>query len=145
MPFCLSDRILLLESLAKLLPGSPHTCLIAYSLSLLMVSHSILCPSSMIDVPQGSFWVLCFFTLYTQPLSNIICHHGCVHHKYADDTQLEDSAPAIDFPLMLKHMELCISAVKNRTICNKLQLSDGKTEMICSGLPRSLDRRPHLV
>ena len=33
------------------------------------------------------------FTLYSQPLSDVISAHGCDFHKYADDTELSQSAP----------------------------------------------------
>ena len=34
------------------------------------------------------------FTLYFQPLSDLICRQECDYHKYADDTQLSKAAPA---------------------------------------------------
>ena len=34
-------------------------------------------------------------------------------HKDADDTQLEDSMPHNDLPIVLNIMELCILSVKN--------------------------------
>ena len=70
------------------------------------------------------------FPLHTQPLSNVVCNHGCVHHKYAHDTQREVSAPPTDLPPLLHNMELGISAVKDWLMCNKLQLSDGNTAFL---------------
>ena len=42
-------------------------------------------------VPQGS--VLFFFTMYIMPLSAIIDSHSVIHHSFADDLQLQMSAP----------------------------------------------------
>ena len=81
------------------------------------------------DVRHGSVLGPMLFTLYTKSLSDVIIHCGCNYHRYTDDTQLEDSAPPSDLPIVLKNMELCISPNKHRMLCNKHQLNDGKTEV----------------
>ena len=91
-------------------------------------------------VPQGSVLGPVLFTLYTVPLSDVISQHGCDFHKYADDTQLEDSAPPVDFPLVLRNLELCISSVKNWMLSNKLCLNDSKTEALCVGSRHTLSQ-----
>jgi len=48
-------------------------------------------------VLQGSVLGLVLFTLYSQPLSDVIACHSCDYHKYADDTEIFDSAPPSDF------------------------------------------------
>ena len=68
----------------------------------------------------------------------MISKHNCDHHKYADDTQLEKSAPSHDFPVVLKELELCISSIKQWMLSNKLKLNDDKTEVLCSGSQRTL-------
>ena len=43
-------------------------------------------------VPQGSM-----FTLYSQPLSDVISVHNCDYYKYANDTELSKCAPPDQF------------------------------------------------
>ena len=50
-------------------------------------------------VQQGSVLKPILFTLYSQPLSDLICRHECDYHKNADDTQLSTGAPPISFSL----------------------------------------------
>ena len=46
-------------------------------------------------VPQGSVLSIILFTMYIKPLSAIIDSHSIIHHSFADDLQLQMSAPQV--------------------------------------------------
>ena len=56
------------------------------------------------DVPQGSVLGPMLFTMYIKPLSAIIDSHSIIHHSFADDLQLQMSAPLIEY---LNNYTLC--------------------------------------
>ena len=88
-----SDWILLLESLAKLLLGLPHTCLYTQSQSVSIDDFTSIPLPLEYSVYRILFWFCVLLILCTHNLSvsSVICNHGCVHHKYADDTQIKIS------------------------------------------------------
>ena len=49
------------------------------------------------------------FTMYIKPLSAIIDSHSIIHHSYADDLQLQMSAPPDRISELLHSMQSCIS------------------------------------
>ena len=51
----------------------------------------------------------------------------------AGDTQLEDSAPPSDRPIVHRNMAPCILSAKNWMSSNNFCVNDDKTEMMCTG------------
>ena len=81
-------------------------------------------------VPQGSVLGPILFTMYTKPLSAIIDSHSIIHHSFADDLQLQMSAPPDRISELLHSMQSCISDVKAWATVNMLKLNDNKTELM---------------
>ena len=81
-------------------------------------------------VPQGSVLGPVLFVLYTTPLSTIIAKHSVLYHSYADDSQLQKSAPPPQVPELVQSMQSCITDIKSWMTTNKLKFSDDKTEVM---------------
>ena len=73
-------------------------------------------------VSQGSVLGPMLFTMYIKPLSAIIDSHSIIHHSFADDLQLQMSAPTDRISELLHSMQLCISDVKAWATANMLKL-----------------------
>ena len=68
--------------------------------------------------------------MYNKPLSAIIDSHSIIHHSFADDVQLQISAPPDRISELLHTMQSCISDVKAWATANMLKLNDNKTELM---------------
>ena len=90
-------------------------------------------------VPQGSVLGPVLFTLYSQPLSDVISVHNCDYHKYADDTELSKSAPPDQFLSVQSCIQTCIDDVLLWMNSNKLKLNTDKTEVMPVGSASRLE------
>ena len=88
-------------------------------------------------VPHGSFLGPILFTMYFKPLSSIIDSHSIIHHSFADDLQLQMSAPPDRISELLHSMQSCISDVKVWATANMFKLNDSKTELMLVTSKRS--------
>ena len=68
--------------------------------------------------------------MYNKPLSAIIDSHSTIHHSFADDLQLQMSAPPDKISELLHFMQSCISDVKAWATKNMLKLNDNKTDLM---------------
>ena len=59
-------------------------------------------------------------TMYIKPLSAIIDSHSITHHSFADDLQLQMSAPIDNISELLHSMQSCLSDVKAWATVNML-------------------------
>ena len=81
-------------------------------------------------VPQGSVLGPIFFTMYIKTLSAIIDSHSIIHHSFADDLQLQMSAPPDKISELFHSIQSCICVVKACTTANMHKLNDSKTELV---------------
>ena len=68
--------------------------------------------------------------MYIKPLSAIIDSHSIMHHSFADDLQLQMSAPPDRISELLHSMQSCMSDVKAWATANMLKLNDNKTKLM---------------
>ena len=81
-------------------------------------------------VPQGSVLGPMLFTMYAKSLSAIIDSHSISHHSFADDLQLQMSAPHDGISELLHSTQSCISDVKAWATANMHKPDDNKTELM---------------
>ena len=97
----------------------------------------------MYSVLQGSVLGPILFILYTMPLSDIIANHSVNHQLFADDTQLQKSAPLSEVTNLTKELNACTEDIKTWMKENQLKLNDNKTEALL--FPFSSSLKPSTV
>ena len=91
------------------------------------VNNSSSSPSQlMYGVPQVPILGPILFVLYTTPLSDIIANHTVNHQLFADDTQIQESAPLSEVTTLTKELNACTDDIKTWMTENQLKLNDKK-------------------
>ena len=68
--------------------------------------------------------------MYIKTLSTISDPHSIIHHSFADDLQLQMSAPPDKISELLHSMQLCTSDVNALATSNMFELTGNKTELM---------------
>ena len=79
-------------------------------------------------VPQGSVLVPVLFTMYTEPLSDLIAKYP--HQSFVDDTQLNTSFDSCNIDSVIEMIQHCINDKQSWMVQNKLQLNESKTKAL---------------
>ena len=92
----------------------------------------------MYGVPQGSVLGPVLFVLYTTPPSDIIANHSLNPQLFADDTQLQKSAPLSEVTNLTKELNAFTDDIRTWMTENQLKLNDDKTEALLFPILSSL-------
>ena len=74
------------------------------------------------------------FTMYIKPLSAIIDSHSIIHYSFADDLQLQMSAPPDRISELLHSMQSCISDAKSWATVIILKLNNNNNGYFLSAI-----------
>ena len=81
-------------------------------------------------VHQGSVLGPILFTMYDKPLSAIIDSHSIIHHSFADDMQIQMSAPPDRISEPHHSIQSCMSDANAWETANMPKHNDYKTELM---------------
>ena len=68
--------------------------------------------------------------MYNKPLSAIFNSYSVTHHSFADDLQLQMSAPPDDISELLHSIQPSMSDAKEWETSSMLKLNDNKTDLM---------------
>ena len=85
--------------------------------------------------------------MYIKPLTAIIDSHSIIHHSFADELQLQMSAPTDRISELLHSLQSCISDAKAWATVNMPKLNYNKTELmlVTSNRTKHLHNLPTLI
>jgi len=87
-------------------------------------------------VPQGSVLGPLLFLLYVAGVFDVIDESGCLAHSYADDLQVQLSAPAVRQTAAMDQLAECIIHIRDWS--HRLKLNEEKTQVIWLGTRQQL-------
>jgi len=131
-----------LASIAKLTPGSHHTCHQVGSWSL-STQHFFCSVFSRSDCPTRiSPWSSFIYFLHYTPLSSIISDIAVGSRMYADDNQLSSFLSPLncEFSTKMWRLQATVNRVSQWMSSNLWLLDQSKTEFLLIGLPAQLPK-----
>ena len=86
-------------------------------------------------VPQGSVLSARLYSMFINPISNIIKQHGVHYHCYADDIQIymQCKDTDVDIQESITRLQNCILEISIWMMVNSLKINGDKTELIIFG------------